>query len=154
MSNSVDVRSVFKVFLTVPGKPAIVSGLSTDTSIPLSWSVPSGSVVTSYQLEWSYDKCSDDPVENSTTINTSSTIFNLTLSDLRPDTNYTISVSASNSVGESSREIVFVDTKEASKSYAIVQAHLNNGVPKMCVCFLLCIQGDVVYWSPVECLHL
>ena len=107
-------------------------------------------MVTSYQLEWSYDKCSDDPVENSTTINTSSTIFNLTLSDLRPDTNYTISVSASNSVGESSHEIIFVDTKEASKSYAIVQVHLNkysHGVPIMCVRFLLRIQGNVAYWS-------
>ena len=82
-------------------------------------------MVTSYQLEWSYDKCSDDPVENRTAISTSSTMYNLTLSDLRPDTNYTISVSASNSVGESSREKVLVDTKEASKSYAIVQAPLT-----------------------------
>ena len=109
-------------------------------------------MVTSYQLEWSYDKCSDDPVENSTTMNTSSTMYNLTLSDLRPGTNYTISVSASNSVGESSREIVFVDTKKASKSYAIVQAHLkkySHGVPKMCVRFLLWRAGGIAYWSPV-----
>ena len=143
-----------KVFLTVPGKPAVVSGSSTDTSISLSWSVPGGSVVTSYQLEWSYDKCSDDPVENRTTINTNSTMYHLILSDLRPDTNYTISVSANNSVGESSHEIVFVDTKEASKSYAIVQAHLHDyshGVPTMCVRLLLCIQRGVPYWRPVEC---
>ena len=85
--------------IAVPGKPVIVSNQTTETTISLSWSVPSGSVVEQYEVEWSSHQCPDGQVE--TVIRNSS---NFTVSNLWPETNYTILVSALNSVGRSTSD--------------------------------------------------
>jgi len=38
-----------------PGQPTVAVGSTTDTTISLSWSVPSGSVVDSYVVMWKSD---------------------------------------------------------------------------------------------------
>ena len=65
-------------------------------------------MVESYVLEWSSNKCPGDEVENSTTI--SGTLTNFTISDLRSDTNYSITVNASNAAGNSTSKILTVHT--------------------------------------------
>ena len=81
-----------------------------NTTVFLSWSVPSGSVVESYVLEWSSDQCPGDEVENSTTI--SGTLANFTISDLRSDSSYSITVTASNAAGNSTSKILTVHTHQ------------------------------------------
>ena len=55
---------------TVPGQPSItIVRTFTATSISLSWSVPSGSVVTSYEVMWQRDtsgECSDEDEDSAT----------------------------------------------------------------------------------------
>ena len=94
----------------VPGEPVIDEPpTATATSISFSWSVPDGSVVTSYEIVWSSEECSDSPVENAATIAGT----NITLSNLRPSTVYTVTVTAGNSGGNSTSETVTVNTMEA-----------------------------------------
>ena len=59
-------------------------------------------------LEWSSNECPGDEVENSTTMN--GTLTNFTISDLRSDTNYNITVTASNTAGNSTSNILRVHT--------------------------------------------
>ena len=59
-------------------------------------------------LEWSSDQCPGDEVENSTTM--SGTLTNFTISDLRSDTSYNITVTASNAAGNSTSKILTVHT--------------------------------------------
>ena len=71
----------------------------TAISISLSWSVPSDSVVTSYEVMWKADEMKD---EGNKTI-TESTKY--TISDLRQGTSYSITVSAINSAGTSTNAV-------------------------------------------------
>ena len=73
----------------------------TSTSISLSWSVPSDSVVTSYEVMWQRDTsvgCSDED-EGSTTITGGSTSYEIM--GLAGVSSYTISVTAVNAAGSS-----------------------------------------------------
>ena len=85
--------------ITVPDKPVIVSNKTTETTISISWSVPTGSVVEQYEVEWSSHQCPDGQVE---TIARNSSDF--TVSNLWPETSYTISVTAINSAGRSTSD--------------------------------------------------
>ena len=87
--------------------------VTTTSVIFLSWSVPDGSVVTSYEVEWSSYQCQDDETEGSTTITDSST--NYTIMNLRPGTSYNVSATASNSAGDSPTATVTVETEKTSK---------------------------------------
>ena len=98
--------------ITVPDKPVIVSNQTTATTISISWSVPSGSVVEQYEVEWSSHQCPDGQVET-VTRNSS----NFTVSNLWPETNYTISVSAINSAGRSTSDNQTLHTLEMCKIY-------------------------------------
>ena len=94
----------------------------TDTSISFSWSVPNGSVVTSYEVAWQRDTSGECPDmdEDSDTISASVTYDNYTglvegssgntsydnyysILGLEEGSSYTITVTASNAVG--SREL-------------------------------------------------
>ena len=81
----------------------------TVTSISLSWSVPSGSVVDSYEVMWERDtsagECPDED-EGSTIISDGSTSHMYTIRGLEEDSNYTISVRASNIAGSTVSEFV------------------------------------------------
>ena len=79
----------------------------TTTSISISWIVPDGSVVTSYEVMWTSDDIMED--EGNVTITNGST--NHIISDLRRDVSYIITVNATNSVGTSSSDIVTVQTE-------------------------------------------
>ena len=95
--------------------------VSTATSISLSWSVPSGSVVTEYLIEWQRDTsvgCSDEDQGNITITDTSYTI-----SGLEEDSRYTITVTATNTAGNS----------EVSNSVTAVTEEAGERLPLLVV---------------------
>ena len=66
------------------------------SSISLSWSVPDGSVVTSYDVIWTSGECGG--MLNGSTTNTGSSLSH-TITDLRGGTTYTITVTVINPAG-------------------------------------------------------
>ena len=105
--------------ITVPDKPVIVSNQTTETTISISWSVPSGSVVEQYEVEWSSHQCPDGQVE---TVTRNSSDF--TVSNLWPETNYTISVSAINSAGRSTSDNQTLQTLEMGRIILLKLYHV------------------------------
>ena len=96
--------------LIVPGQPTVNTVSVSFTSISLSWSVPSGSVVTSYEVEWQRDSslgCSDDD-DGSATITDGSTSYDI--AGLEEGQTYSITVRAINSAGIKSPASVIVST--------------------------------------------
>jgi len=75
-----------------PGQPNVTVRSSTATTISLSWTVPSGSVVESYEVTWERDG-----IRSSTTITDGFTSYTITA--LEAEANYTITVTASNGAG-------------------------------------------------------
>ena len=89
------------------------------TAISISWSVPDGSVVTSYGVEWSSNQCPDDlTAYNTTTLSGENT--NYELSHLRPGTSYNISVKAVNLAGLTFSDLATTKTEEIGKNLAAV----------------------------------
>ena len=79
--------------------PFAVVSSKTATTISLSWSVPSDSVVDSYEMMWERDtsgECPDED-EGSITIIDGSTSY--TITGLEEDSSYTITVNATNAHG-------------------------------------------------------
>ena len=75
---------------------------TTATSISLSWSVPTGSVVTQYLVEWQRNTsagCTDEDQGN-TTITDGSTVSN-DIPELEENSRYIVTVTTSNSAGSS-----------------------------------------------------
>ena len=75
-----------------PGQPSATVSSTTATTISLSWSVPSGSVVDSYEVTWE-----TDGNRSNTTITDGSISY--TIRGLEAEANYTITVTASNTAG-------------------------------------------------------
>ena len=93
--------SVIMHIHVVPGQPTVNTVSTSFTSISLSWSVPSGSVVTSYEVVWQRDTslgCSADD-EGSAAITDSSTSYDIV--GLEEGQTYTITVTATNTAGMS-----------------------------------------------------
>ena len=84
----------------VPGQPSVSVTSTTSTSISLSWSVPSGSVMTSYEVMWralsSGDEANDDG-GSGTSGSITSTSY--TIQELETFTIYNITVTSINDVG-------------------------------------------------------
>ena len=100
------------VFLhAVPGQPIISVDNTTTTSIALSWILPIGSVVDSYEVTWTSDECPDDIHNGSITITNTSHI----IGSLRVGTSYSITVSATNSVGTAYGDSVTGETQGMGK---------------------------------------
>ena len=96
----------------LPGQPSITTvGSTTATTISLSWSVPSGSVVDSYEVMWE-----GDGTRSSTTITDGSTSH--TITGLEEDKSYTITVTATNAAGSIATHPLTIVTEEAGKQYA------------------------------------
>ena len=90
---------VYTILSTVPGQPTVNVVTTNATSISLSWNVPSGSVVTSYEVMWQRDTsvgCSDED-EGSTTITDGSTSSEIM--GLAGISSYTLYVTATNAAG-------------------------------------------------------
>ena len=75
-------------------------------------------------LEWSSNKCPGDEVENSTTMN--GTLTNFTISDLRGDTNYNVTITASNAADNSTSDIFTVETSAVGKVSIVVLHHRTS----------------------------
>ena len=89
------------------------------TAISISWSVPDGSVVTSYEVEWCSNQCPDDYISyNTTTLSDENTSYEL--SHLRPGTSYNIFIKAINLAGITSGDLATTKTEEIGKNLAPV----------------------------------
>ena len=88
-------------------------GSTTDTTISLSWSVPSGSVVNSYVVMWK----SDGNSSSSTTATITDGSTRYTIAGLEEDRSYTITVSATNAAGSAVSYPVTTATEKAGKKY-------------------------------------
>ena len=76
----------------------------TATSISISWSVPSDSVVTSYEVVWQRDTSGDCPNEDqgNSTLTGGSTSYDLV--GLEENSRYTVTLTASNEAGSSDQQ--------------------------------------------------
>ena len=95
--------------------PSVTVDATTATSITLSWSVPSDSVVTSYEVMWQRDtsvECSDED-EGNTTITDGSTSYEIM--GLEEDSSYSLTVTATNSFGSIASNPVTAMTEEAGE---------------------------------------
>ena len=100
-----------------PGQPRVNVTSITSSSISLSWSVPNGSVVMSYEVMWQRDTsvgCSDED-EDSGTINTNAISTGYTISGLEEDSLYRITVTVVNSIAIIVSETVTAMTGEAGE---------------------------------------
>ena len=79
-----------------PGQPSVNVTSITATSISLSWSVPSGSVVTSFEVMWQA-LSSDDDGGSGTSGSITSTSY--TIPELESNTVYIVTVTATNAAG-------------------------------------------------------
>ena len=88
--------------IPVPGQPSVSVTSTTPTTISLSWSVPSGSVVTSYEVMWQRDTsaCPGDD-EGSMSVTTTDISTSRTITVEQEDSDYIITVTAVNAAGSS-----------------------------------------------------
>ena len=89
----------------VPGQPSVSVTSITATSISLSWSVPSDSVVTSYEVMWRETDSGATEMTSGSLTDTSYTI-----EQLDSTTIYTITVTASNTGGDTFSLPVIIST--------------------------------------------
>ena len=105
--------------LTAPGQPTVVMVNSiTPTTISLFWTAANG-IVDSYEVMWERDTSGECPDvdEGSTTITGSSTSY--TISGLQEDSNYTITVTATNAAGSTVSDSATRTTSEAGKLLSV-----------------------------------
>ena len=89
------------MYIAVPGQPSVSVTSTTATIISLSWSVPSGSVVDSYEVMWQRDTSGDCPDEDEGSMSITDGSTSLTLTGLEEDSNYSSTVTATNTAGSS-----------------------------------------------------
>ena len=89
----------------VPGQPSINVTSITSTSISLSWSVPSGSVVTSYEVMWRQLSSNDDR-ESGISGSIASTSY--TIQELKSNTVYSVTVTVSNAAGSTVSQPIII----------------------------------------------
>ena len=111
----ISIRVFINAIFTV-GAPEVTVNSTTATTISLSWT-SAGSVVDSYEVVWKRDTstsggCSDED-EGSTTITDGSTSY--TITGLEEDSNYTITVNATNAAGSAVSDPVTGMTGEAGE---------------------------------------
>ena len=98
-----------------PGQPSVSVVSTTATSITISWSVPRGSVVDSYDVMWERDTSGECPDEDggNATITGGSTSH--TIMEVEEYSSYTITVRANNLLWSAVSEFVSGVTKQAGK---------------------------------------
>ena len=95
----------FLCSVPLPGQPRVSVTSITATSISLSWSVPSDSVVTSYEVMWRETDSGATEMTSGSLTDTSYTI-----QQLDSTTIYTITVTASNTAGDTDSLPVIIST--------------------------------------------
>ena len=110
----------------VPGQASVSVDSTTATTISLSWSVPSGSVVDSYEVMWTSEECSDDVDEGSATITDGSTSH--TIESLREGSSYTITVTATNSAGTAPSDSETAETQAMSERFVALSYGIVHGM--------------------------
>ena len=119
----------------VPGQPSVSVTSTTATTISLSWSVPSGSVVTGYEVMWQRDTSGDcpDADEDSMSITDGSTI---TLMGRQEDTSYSITITATNAAGSSEvSDTVTAVTGEAGCYFLSLSTDFTGYIYWFCLSF-------------------
>ena len=141
---------------TVPGSPNVSVDNILNSSISLSWSIPSDSVVTSYEVEWRSEDCPEDVDEDNDTTNDTS----YTIDDLRAGTAYNITVSASNSVGMATADKVAAETDELGESTTpIISCHFSlyflpsapSAAPNAVMVTMTTDTTITLQWGEVDC---
>ena len=120
----------------VPGQPTIdMNPTVTATSISLSWSVPSGSTVTSYEVMWQRDTSGECPDvdEGRVTITGSSTSYEIT--GLEEDSSYSITMRAINDAGSSEVTLTAM-TLEAGERDSIHSSSCDSNISWPVYCSL------------------
>ena len=108
----------------VPSQPSVSVVPTTATTISISWSVPSGSVVASYEVTWqrsssvgSSNSTDDSGVGTSGEITDGSISY--TMVGLEVATNYSITVRVSNVAGTTDSQLVYVSTSKEGEGAGI-----------------------------------
>ena len=128
------VCSHFSVLCAVPGQATSSVDSTTPTAISLSWSIPSGSVVTEYFVIWQRNTsagCAD--VDNGGIITITGSSTSHTVTGLEPGNQYTMTVTASNDAWNSSvSNAVTAMTEEAGKVLlCLLLLHSYNFHPQL-----------------------
>ena len=120
--NDLHLIHSFQSFSTVEAPVLSVIGLTTATTISLSWT-SAGSVVDSYEVMWQRDTSGDCPDgdEGSMSITDGSTSYMIT--GLEEDSSYSITVEAINSIGMATSNTATGMTQEAGKQQIFVSTH-------------------------------
>ena len=106
-----------------PGQPRVSVVFTTATSISLTWSVPSDSVVTSYEVTW--QELSSDGSFISTSDSITDTSY--TIEKLEISTDYNITVTVINAVGSTDSHPLIISTGiESIMGPCINTYHVNN----------------------------
>ena len=95
--------------------PTAVVSSTTESTIHLTWSVPSGSVVDSYEVKWERDtsgECPDEDVGNAT-ITHGPTSFNIR--QLEESSTYNITVTANNIAGSVASDPIISMTRKTGR---------------------------------------
>ena len=113
-----EMRCVYIV--PVPGQPSI-SGVTTTTatSISLSWSVPSGSVVTNSEVLWRVFGSSSTTEADGSGTSGSITSTSYTIQELESGTKYSITVTVINAAGSTVSHPILIATSEEDSMYTV-----------------------------------
>ena len=99
---------------------------TTATTISLFWSVPSGSVVDSYEVMWQRDTSGDCPDEDEGSMSITDGSTSLTLTGRQEDSSYSITVTATNAAGSSAvSDTVTTVTEEAGYYFLPLSVYLK-----------------------------
>ena len=101
LDSSNDYNNLSLCNVSVPGQPNVSVTSTTATIISLSWSIPSGSVVDSYEVMWQRDTSGDCPDEDEGSMSITDGSISLTLMGRQEDSSYSITVTATNAAGSS-----------------------------------------------------
>ena len=116
---------------------------TTATSIPLSWSVPSGSVVTRHQVVWQRDTtgdCSNNDRGDTTIIDSSTATRSYTIEGLEEDSLYRVTVRAYNNAGRNEGNKTGI-TQQTGEIFQALRAILS-----MCTLFSSFCSPWVCVW--------